>query len=77
MAQTSRSSPAIGGAVPTHSEGDVEVHGLLHEGPGVGGALDRNTQGEVVATSEPVSEVGTGNGTGLGVPSKRHQLGRD
>ena len=26
---------------------------------------------------EPVSEVGTGNGTGLGVPSKRHQLGRD
>ena len=27
--------------------------------------------------TEPVSEVGTGNGTGLGVPSKRHQLGRD
>ena len=29
------------------------------------------------APIEPVSEVGTGNGTGLGVPSKRHQLGRD
>ena len=31
------------------AEGDVEVHGLLHEGPGVGGALDRNTQGEAIA----------------------------